>query len=393
MENKVLTLQEKMVKIRSEIPALVKRAYSEEVNYDFTKIDDIFRYLTPAMNKWKVNLDIVSESASKRNENGDAVYVEFLAYCQMWLYEADLVLKWINAENPDDVITVTIHAIGTHEMPEKAKGSAWTYTIKYYLLDKYCIDQGGEDPDMRDFPPDTYDGAGPEYDDMTIDTYDLPDDSSEGIAGSTAETTDVEQDAGAEGDMEDPGEESSGEPGEDPGVELSGKPSGEPGEEPVEEPEQKEADTSEYGSLGSDSGMGEESSQEEASTEEGAEPNNQSPVADTKKTGKKAAKDGQNADKRSPDRPAPSRHIMPENGQMVNLPNGVSPQPAINMTVEEAGNIVCTFGIHNNQSLSELMEQGEEGIKGLEWIAYRYRGKNETIRQGARLLLSTLQAA
>lgn len=293
MENKVLTLQEKMVKIRSEIPALVKRAYSEEVNYDFTKIDDIFRYLTPAMNKWKVNLDIVSESASKRNENGDAVYVEFLAYCQMWLYEADLVLKWINAENPDDVITVTIHAIGTHEMPEKAKGSAWTYTIKYYLLDKYCIDQGGEDPDMRDFPPDTYDGAGPEYDDMTIDTYDLPDDSSEGIAGSTAETTDVEQDA----------------------------------------------------------------------------------------------------DKRSPDRPAPSRHIMPENGQMVNLPNGVSPQPAINMTVEEAGNIVCTFGIHNNQSLSELMEQGEEGIKGLEWIAYRYRGKNETIRQGARLLLSTLQAA
>lgn len=346
MENKVLTLQEKMVKIRSEIPALVKRAYSEEVNYDFTKIDDIFRYLTPAMNKWKVNLDIVSESASKRNENGDAVYVEFLAYCQMWLYEADLVLKWINAENPDDVITVTIHAIGTHEMPEKAKGSAWTYTIKYYLLDKYCIDQGGEDPDMRDFPPGTYDGAGPEYDDMIFDTYDLPDDSSEGIAGSTAETTDVEQEAGAEGDMEDPGEESSGESG-----------------------------------------------QEEASTEEGAEPNNQSPVADTKKTGKKAAKDGQNADKRSPDRPAPSRHIMPENGQMVNLPNGVSPQPAINMTVEEAGNIVCTFGIHNNQSLSELMEQGEEGIKGLEWIAYRYRGKNETIRQGARLLLSTLQAA
>lgn len=377
MENKVLTLQEKMVKIRSEIPALVKRAYSEDVNYDFTKIDDIFRYLTPAMNKWKVNLDIVSESASKRNENGDAVYVEFLAYCQMWMYEADLELKWINAENPDDVITVTIHAIGTHEMPEKAKGSAWTYTIKYYLLDKYCIDQGGEDPDMRDFPPDTYDGAGPEYDDMTIDTYDLPDDSLEGIAGSTAETTDMEQDAGAEGDMEDPGEEPSGE-----SVEESGK-----------EAEQKEADTSEYGSLGSDSGMGEESGQEEASTEEGAELTNQSPVADTKKTGKKAAKDGQNADKRSPDRPAPSRHIMPENGQMVNLPNGVSPQPAINMTVEEAGNIVCTFGIHNNQSLSELMEQGEEGIKGLEWIAYRYRGKNETIRQGARLLLSTLQAA
>lgn len=147
-----------MVKIRSEIPALVKRAYSEDVNYDFIKIDDIFRYLTPAMNRWNVNFEIVSECASKRNENGESVYVEFLAYCQMWLYEADLELKWINAEKPEDEVTVTIHAIGTHEMPEKAKGSALTYAMKYYLMDKYCIDQGGVDPDMRDFPPDTYDG-------------------------------------------------------------------------------------------------------------------------------------------------------------------------------------------------------------------------------------------
>ena len=47
MENKRLTLQEKMVRIRTRIPSLVKKAYSEEVSYDFVKIDDIFRYLTP----------------------------------------------------------------------------------------------------------------------------------------------------------------------------------------------------------------------------------------------------------------------------------------------------------------------------------------------------------
>ena len=75
---------------------------------------------------------------------------------------------------------------------------------------------------------------------------------------------------------------------------------------------------------------------------------------------------------------------------MVNLPNEVSPQPAVNMTFEEADNIVCTFGIYNNKCLSELLNQGEEGVKALEWIAYNYRGRNETIRQGARLLLSTL---
>ena len=98
-----------MVKIRSEIPALVKRAYSEDVNYDFIKIDDIFRYLTPAMNRWNVNFEIVSECASKRNENGDSVYVEFLAYCQMWLYEADLELKWIVTVTSSSGLYALIH--------------------------------------------------------------------------------------------------------------------------------------------------------------------------------------------------------------------------------------------------------------------------------------------
>jgi len=68
MENKILTLQEKMVRIRARIPSLVKQAYSEEVSYDFIKIDDIFRYLTPAMNEYGVNFDIISRSP-KRLQN------------------------------------------------------------------------------------------------------------------------------------------------------------------------------------------------------------------------------------------------------------------------------------------------------------------------------------
>lgn len=359
-----------MVKIRSEIPALVKRAYSEDVNYDFIKIDDIFRYLTPAMNRWNVNFEIVSESASKRNENGDPVYVEFLAYCQMWLYEADLELKWINAEKPEDEVTVTIHAIGTHEMPEKAKGSALTYAMKYYLMDKYCIDQGGVDPDMRDFPPDTYDGSIPENDGLSSDAYDFSDRDSEGIAGDASGITDMELDAEMEGGQEVPDEL--------------------PEEEPMEGAEESEADASEERSMMNDSEMNPESGQEETDAEETAKQQDGGMESDAKKTRRKSAKDKQKADKGDTNRPVLSRHIMPENGTMVNLPNEVSPQPAVNMTIEEAGNIVCTFGIYNNKCLSELLNQGEEGVKALEWIAYNYRGRNETIRQGARLLLSTL---
>ena len=256
-----------MVKIRSEIPALVKRAYSEDVNYDFIKIDDIFRYLTPAMNRWNVNFEIVSECASKRNENGDSVYVEFLAYCQMWLYEADLELKWINAEKPEDEVTVTIHAIGTHEMPEKAKGSALTYAMKFYLMDKYCIDQGGVDPDMRDFPPDTYDGSIPEYDGLSSDAYDFSDRDSEGIAGDASGITDMELDAEMEGGQEVPDEL--------------------PEEEPMEEAEESEVDAYEERSMMNDSEMNPESGQEEADAEETAKQQDGGMESDAKKTRRK----------------------------------------------------------------------------------------------------------
>ena len=60
-DSRKLSLQQKMVEIRKMIPALTKKTYSEEVSYDFVKIDDIFLYLTPALNKYGVKLDLLSE--------------------------------------------------------------------------------------------------------------------------------------------------------------------------------------------------------------------------------------------------------------------------------------------------------------------------------------------
>lgn len=98
--SKRLSLQQKMVEIRKRIPALAKKTYSEEVSYDFVKIDDIFLYLTPALNEYRVNLDILSEKATKVDEHGNPVYVQYLAQSQLWMYEVDLTLRWINADDP-----------------------------------------------------------------------------------------------------------------------------------------------------------------------------------------------------------------------------------------------------------------------------------------------------
>lgn len=305
MESRVLSLQEKMVLIRTQIPALVKRMYSEEVSYDFTKIDDIFRYLTPAMNRYKVNLEIVGEKPTYK-EQENLLFVRFLDRLMVWMYEADLTLCWINAENPEDKMEVTIHAIGTHEMPEKAKGSGWTYALKYYLLDKFGIDQGGEDPDMR---------AGTYFEEdkglTNEESYEVEGSSENFMEDGDVETRDAENETAP-----------------DTGDAFLEK------EDVFREQEQI---------------------------------------------------------------PPTSPHLRPENGSMVRMPAGMygesGQEDSLEEALEEAKNIICNLGILNGKRLGELLDAGEEGIANLHWIANQYKGKNERLRQGARLILQSIDAA
>lgn len=151
-----LTLQQKFIKLREAVPAITQKAHSDGVKYKFAKIFDVYELLTPAMNQFGVNFDIVGEKATRHDANGDDVY--YHSYQQntkngsriVWVYEADLTIRWTNADNPEDTLEVTLHAIGTNDGgPDKAKGSALTYCLKYYLFEKFGIDQGEDDPDMK----------------------------------------------------------------------------------------------------------------------------------------------------------------------------------------------------------------------------------------------------
>ena len=271
-----MTLQEKFVEIRKAIPALVKRRYNENVDYDFLKIDDIYRFLTPAMNEFGVNFDIVDETATNTDENGNQVFVRYISGVNYWLYEADLKLLWTNVEDPQDFKEIKIHAIGTNEMPDKAKGSAFTYALKYYFFNKFTIDQGGDDPDMQQENYDEQEGDGANYEDK----------------------------------------------------------------------------------------------KEEAAKTQA---------------------------------PPPSRNIKPESGTPVQLPENarkaqqeekrtVQPTPDASasgmFTVEDAKKVVCNFGVANRgRTLGEIALDGAKGIDDLQWMAYKYKGPNDSVRQAARVLL------
>lgn len=387
MDEKVLSLQEKMVLVRREIPALVKKTYSEDVSYDFTKIDDIFRYLTPAMNQYQVNWEIEAETATIKDNLGNPIYVRYLERAGLWMYEADLKIRWINAELPEDSFAVTVHAIGTHEMPEKAKGSGWTYALKYYLLDKYGIDQGGEDPDMRSsevpyddgFQPDCADEYGnsgasifSESGNVTASGYEN--------AGAAAQTGQADEQEGGYAGQEETRQEVTG--NEFPGAVQNQEPENSEESRLQQEPEQ--------------------------------------PV------------------QRTIHRPTASRSLRPENGKMVELPESAGkpeqegetgqktwsslsgnrakamqgtaqrqqvrePEPMMeeaaepnagtDAELEKAYAIVCGIGLDRGKTLGEIAGNGAQGLETLEWLAYTYKGKNEELRQGARLILECARKA
>ena len=83
------------------------------------------------------------------DEQGNSVFLKEMG--TLWRYEADLELCWTNADRPGDKVRSFLHVIGTNEAPDKAKGAAWTYGLKYYFLNKFNIMQasGIDDPDMR----------------------------------------------------------------------------------------------------------------------------------------------------------------------------------------------------------------------------------------------------
>ena len=224
-----------------------------------------------------------------------------------------------------------------------------------HLLDKYCIDQGGEDPDMRTYPPDTYDNG--------MSESNAGDGSFEAETGEEYGTENSENAQGEAAVSEEVAEQAEPE-------DMAETENGQPGESVEEELENQEADPQ------SDGVTAEAQSVKEPASEA------KTPRQSDGKPGKAVT-----------GRPAPSRHIMPESGKMVSLPSGVKPQAAVSMSVEEASNMICTFGIYNNHCLGEMLNDGPEGIQALDWIAQNYRGKDETIRYAARLLLSTLQAA
>lgn len=432
MENKILTLQEKMVRIRAKIPALVKQTYSEEVSYDFIKIDDIFRYLTPAMNEQGVNFDIISETATRKDERGNPMFVEYIPLYQMWIYEADLTFQWTNAGNPEDQLQVTAHAIGFHQMPEKAKGSGWTYCLKYYLLNKFCINQGGDDPDMRNVAPPSdefqvepeeylegewnygEENGYPQGDGMEPAAYQETEygfqemqesaENGEGFGEEPEETEGAIDGLQAEADGFQSLGQGSGEmiqempeeplPGEAEDYSVNPSPIG-PGQGTMVHLPESAGGTMELPETGSANGKANDKGGKHTNTQRGSRS-----IQRNGQNSQGTVREGMSGVEKTEAMRAGSAETQ-KGANAANLPNSPNPvQPSANppgnqggMTVEEACNVLCNCGFYRGKTLGEIARSGPEGIQNLKWFVNSYRGRNEELRIGAKVLLEAAMAA
>lgn len=134
-----LSLRQKLVEMRKACPEILKKKHSDGVSYSYAKIYDVWEKITPIMNQLGVDFDVIAETATKHSDNGDPLYwITMQTKTRngdklMFLYEADLTIRWTNLDNEDETIEAVIHSIGWNDDPAKAKGAAHTYALKYYL--------------------------------------------------------------------------------------------------------------------------------------------------------------------------------------------------------------------------------------------------------------------
>lgn len=141
-----LNIYQKLAKIRmiADVAAKDKRGY----NYSYADITQILAKVTAGMNRYGVTLipsivhdsfdvqktEIHNTKFTKSGEKYDDVSTEMVV-------KADMEFKWVNNDNPDEVIIVPWVMTGSQADPSQATGSGLTYCTRYFLSNYFQIAQ------------------------------------------------------------------------------------------------------------------------------------------------------------------------------------------------------------------------------------------------------------
>lgn len=376
-----MNLEQKLAKIRKKMPLLLKKYHNEEADYDFATLDDIYEILTPALNKYGVNFDIVKEMPTLYSEN-ELVYLT-LDKDDFWRYEADLELCWTNIDNPSEMNRAVIHIVGTHEIPDKAHGTALTYGLKYYFRNKFCMHQLGsvqEDPDGMEYGTEES-GTGTERNLSSQNPnkkgieLEIPD--TKNKDGKETET------AAKLGKNRVSGNACTGSKGALESEERGKSTKPESNAQKMKEEKRSEKDN--ISDKESAQGTGNPKTPVKNQEQKTKEPQRETEKAERQQTEAaeplEEAGDGfHTADEEEV--PFSDSSFLDELEQEMeekteNAESGL----------EAAKNYKCTFGLYDGKTLGDMMNSGLKGKESVKWIANRYKGPDKGMVEAAKLLL------
>lgn len=147
-----MNLIQKLAKIRnmSGVVGKSKSGYG----YNYADITEILAKITAGMKKYKVTLipSIVPSSSqvvpnSTRTTKLDKTGKSHEVIVNEMIVTADMVFKWVDDENPDDIIEIPWFVTGAQNDPSQAFGSGLTYCTRYFLCSYFQIAQPDNDVD------------------------------------------------------------------------------------------------------------------------------------------------------------------------------------------------------------------------------------------------------
>ena len=141
-----MNLYQKLIEVRKVVPYLKKESQGHQYNYTGSsqvlaavrmKLDELGLLLIPQVISSKVSQETVEWTDNKGNPKKTTTYFT----------ELTMNMTWVNAENPEETISVPWYAQGIDTAGEKGVGKALTYAEKYFMLKQFNIATDKDDPD------------------------------------------------------------------------------------------------------------------------------------------------------------------------------------------------------------------------------------------------------
>jgi hypothetical protein len=149
--NKKLNIYQRLAIVRAAVPYLQKSQKGQQYQYVgssdvlgalHSKINEVGVQLVPSIISHKVTeqIEVGSQYNKYTKQNDEKKRVTYFT-------ELDMVMKWVNNDDPSDFIECPWYAQGVDIAGEKGVGKALTYAEKYFLLKYFNIATDKDDPD------------------------------------------------------------------------------------------------------------------------------------------------------------------------------------------------------------------------------------------------------